>query len=1106
MKRFRAVSLVAVGVLVFGLASVALAIKEQPRPIPPPDAAVGRLSVSGPFVILQQGDTTWIQCHSDTTHCPGDPLEGHGGEATGGPTGAQTWCFEDAVAPDGEKVIVSDTCGTNSPWDVECWDHIDVRSLPSQVGINYWHLDTYRAHERAYCGDFCLWCGSDSVWAGDGLPVECGTWSLGGPPGYGDQWNCHVKLTLDGWTTGRADGCTLAFDPRYDTECKYDYFYVDFYTGTEWENRAMFNAASNNPGGPCGTSPDKANPDYWGNTDVGQPNSASWQTRPDPNLPAYFTVIPCESLPDSPEFRWRFVSDGAWSDADGRGDTDGACFIDNVRIQSDGMLYEEDFEDGSEDTLTARGWTYPDPDPVLQAWHQHHDPDPPYEGGDGGDRTTCTLDSSVVWKGRPVQGYMKGQPWRSGWFYRLLSPEIPITNTGCVWQYDNFMCSLDYTCDYTDTKVRFYDGVQDKWCPWVNIDGFILYGGCFFWNFDSEENVTPFYGPGDTYVQFGWDLMDVSSVGDFCRNKHAQTENIVDNASVGFFDGDATIFSARVIDILQDSFHDSICAYNSFFSAYELDTLRKYNNVGGADPIPKEEQLYAEVTDKDDIVDIRLYGSIDEGQTWVFNAMTQAEAADPTNPAGGGEYYGNFCPEDFSLVELWTGGIEIWYYVWVEDGLANVEYWPSDANPGDPEHTGTREDYFTFSIMPMFPPDYIGTKVLLVDGYGRNNYDYAECFAAADNVVPLEDIYEQTLVDAGYCYDKYDISGAGSNVHIHPLQYTSYDVVVWFTGPYFSNYLFDKEAQEAIRTYLEGGGKFLFCGDRIAYNMADQAEGGVGEDSLNGQFLAGIMGTDYLTEMEGHFVKPYVYLEAAPVCSVFASEVEINLDTLLIYRECPYLKDQSYGRTIDPAPGGYRAQPLLSVLNADPLAPVNGIADGATYVEVQGIGQAVYFGYDFSGFATHRRTECPGGAPPHDAMSGMAYDAGAYYGRVDFMLVVLWDLFGLPPTFPGGGGGTSDVKPRSQFKWALGQNFPNPASANTEIRFEVARTSDVSIKVYNAMGQLVRTLKDGRLDPGRYSTHWDGTNTSGHRVSSGVYFYKMESGQFAATKKMLMVK
>ena len=84
--------------------------------------------------------------------------------------------------------------------------------------------------------------------------------------------------------------------------------------------------------------------------------------------------------------------------------------------------------------------------------------------------------------------------------------------------------------------------------------------------------------------------------------------------------------------------------------------------------------------------------------------------------------------------------------------------------------------------------------------------------------------------------------------------------------------------------------------------------------------------------------------------------------------------------------------------------------------------------------------------------------------------------------------------------------MPNPVASTTEIRFEVARTSNMSIKVYNAMGQLVRTLENGRMEPGRYSSHWDGANASGNRVSSGVYFYKMEAGTFAATKKMLLVR
>ena len=106
-----------------------------------------------------------------------------------------------------------------------------MKSLPSEVGINYWHVSDYRTDQRAYCGDSALWCGADSMW--DGSPTECGTWI--NPPGYGSYWNCVAQLTLPG-TFEIANGCSIAFDPRYDTECKYDYFYVEYYDGTQWQS------------------------------------------------------------------------------------------------------------------------------------------------------------------------------------------------------------------------------------------------------------------------------------------------------------------------------------------------------------------------------------------------------------------------------------------------------------------------------------------------------------------------------------------------------------------------------------------------------------------------------------------------------------------------------------------------------------------------------------------------------------------------------------------------------------------------------------------------------------------------------------------------------
>ena len=1076
----RAVVLVAAGLLLFCVATRAPAIEKPARPMPPPDYAVGRLPISSPFVILQAGDTTWIQVHASDSYCPGDPLGGHGGEAEGGPEGKHTWCFE-------TNWPYGDSCGTYSPWDTACYWHYDTYALPSQTGINYWHVDSYRCDQRTYCGDSALWCGSDSVW--NGRPVECGTWI--NAPGYGNRWNCTAQLSLPG-TFDVANGCTVYFDPRYDTECKYDYFYVDFYDGSEWQTLATFNATSNNPGAECGW-PGLGNPDYWGNTDVNNLTNCNWQARSDPAWPAFAAEIDAGtySYAAGPMFRWRFKSDPLWSDMDGTGQTDGGAFIDNIIVRGDpGHVYEQDFESGLDSW-----WSFPDPDGIIDQWHMVYDPDPPYEGGDGGDRTTCTLDSSVMWRARPEGGYPVGVPWRNGWHYRLVTPSISLANTGCVVQYDQFMCIGDITCDRTNTQVRFYDMINETWCPWVDIDDFVLTGGCFFWNFDLEEDVTPFYGTSHDSMQFCFELLDQSSEGEFCRGKHRGTENVIDNISIGFFDGNATVFRARTIDLLHDMFFDlNICAFNSQFLAHDPDTINYYSS-GNA--IRRDNQLYVEVTDKDEVSAVELLGSIDGGGAWITRSMTMFQPFDPQNPALGGEYYGTFCPADFGLAE-WASGTEVLYYVLCTDGLSNEDYFPARADPSDEDHTGTREDYFEFSILPMYPDEYSGVKILLVEGNPRRNYDYAPCFAADDNLEFLEDIYERTLVDAGYCYDKYDVTGGGSNQIIHYLctWNTDYDAVVWFTGPYFSDNLFQAEAQREMRNYLAGGGKVLILGDRAAFSAAPESEGGTGEDSLGGEFLSGIMGCDYLSEVQSAFNKPYIYAAGVPSVSVFGTPTPLDLDTVLVYRECPYLKDMSWVRTEPAPPSGYTAQPLLTVLNPDVAQ-----ADMGIYIEYQASGQSVLINFDLGASINHVYRYCDGSIPA----GRQAFDPGYYEGRVDLMRAVLQNVFGLPSGGTGTGG-TTDVPDAKAFRWALSQNTPNPVASGTQVSYEVSRPGGVSIKVYDTQGRLVKTLVDAKMDPGRYLAHWDGTNSAGGRVSSGVYFYKMEAGRYSATRKMLVVR
>jgi flagellar hook assembly protein FlgD len=122
------------------------------------------------------------------------------------------------------------------------------------------------------------------------------------------------------------------------------------------------------------------------------------------------------------------------------------------------------------------------------------------------------------------------------------------------------------------------------------------------------------------------------------------------------------------------------------------------------------------------------------------------------------------------------------------------------------------------------------------------------------------------------------------------------------------------------------------------------------------------------------------------------------------------------------------------------------------------------------------------------------------------MLTILRDIFGLQPPFPGGGGGTAGIEPAVKYRWALNQNSPNPSRSGTEIAFELAEPGRVALRIYDSRGRWVRTLLDERKQAGRHSTRWDGTDSEGNPVSSGVYFCRMRAGTFSATSKMLVVK
>lgn len=90
--------------------------------------------------------------------------------------------------------------------------------------------------------------------------------------------------------------------------------------------------------------------------------------------------------------------------------------------------------------------------------------------------------------------------------------------------------------------------------------------------------------------------------------------------------------------------------------------------------------------------------------------------------------------------------------------------------------------------------------------------------------------------------------------------------------------------------------------------------------------------------------------------------------------------------------------------------------------------------------------------------------------------------------------------------YSLGQNYPNPFNPTTMITFATPKLSWVTLKVYNMLGQEVATLVNENKVAGSYSVSWDAKDYTGRNVSGGIYFYRLEAGDYSVTKKMLLLK
>lgn len=90
--------------------------------------------------------------------------------------------------------------------------------------------------------------------------------------------------------------------------------------------------------------------------------------------------------------------------------------------------------------------------------------------------------------------------------------------------------------------------------------------------------------------------------------------------------------------------------------------------------------------------------------------------------------------------------------------------------------------------------------------------------------------------------------------------------------------------------------------------------------------------------------------------------------------------------------------------------------------------------------------------------------------------------------------------------YELQSAFPNPFNPQTTISFSLAEPGYTTIEIYNILGQKISTLMDEYKQAGNNTIIWNGTNKAGEQVASGVYFYRLQSGDFTDSKKMLLLR
>lgn len=939
------------------------------------------------------------------------------------------------------------------------WTGVDL----TQATTSAWKIDTFN---MALLDP--LFTPNHGFWCGDVFANACGA-------GYGNNYNEY--LDWYGTVADNTNPTTVNVQGRlnYDNEPGYDYLYLTVSRQTGFDQVATWNGTNKVSG-------------VFVPVDVNVTFSVGTADYVGPSN-------------NQVHLRWRATSDGGWSDSDCLWDTDGHTQLDNVAVRFGGVLQ------GTVNTFepaTQVDWAIAFPVGVgdfSKVWPRLADVDP---CNSNNTPQFAFIDDGIV---VPGTGGTLGTTWTygpGGYTHNLLGglagPDFHINNE--VWSpvltwpagnYDGAQFLFDVYRHLPLNNGAFY-----VWHVRSSDDGGATFSGWEDRNFVYYSNagdylrtgdtVTDLLVPGRTHVQLAFGLYELGWIWGFVGTDGTPAPYL-DNVMFKAFEfGGPGISSQGELRVAQDNFP-------------EIGVL-DYTNLGAnsvrfdmAANISLQAHLRNDPGDSIwvDVVAVRT-GSVLNGTPRMYYSLKRNPLFNPYRTSGlpdagfvdGLLTYtgtGTLVPDRYNFDLPDTGfffpGDMLHYYFYAEDdqsGNIGVTTWPANTAgfgvfPGDPGYVPMQYPAtFVVRALPTMKSDTPGDtpKILWWNDFdirGGEN-EWVPSFLALG--------YREG-VDIDYYYTNGPSSGVGNGLggRATAAQLAGYRTLLYTAGDLgsftLSNGDFLNDAGNDIAlldAWLQQGGKnAYFTGDDLSFDL-----------NRSGAAALSFRNTWFSVTYNANDLRPLINFQTAPrVRPVSGNAVGLTVEHVA-YGGCPIFNDFD---AVTATGTSVRVAEFLNPAGNPGAYPYA----AAVYNRVdQYTADVIYQPYDFMYILTP--DNAPPSTPPLPARTRWLNEILLFFGEL-----------GTSPT--------TDVPAPAQFAV---RNYPNPFNPSTKIEYTMPQRGDLSIKVFNVRGELVKTLVNQVVEAGNGHVIWDGSNNAGQPVSSGVYFYQSDAFGKSIMNKMVLVK